>query len=642
MARGQRSERGQVVVIVAVAMVVLLGASAFTIDLGRRAAEERFLQNAADAAALAACNAMIDGASNAVALQEGRDVAALNLAKSPSGSGATIAAAGAETFVSGYHGNPVQMTNGAMVANESVYVAINSDVDTTVGRVLGRQSFGALGRARCGLEAEPALPFTIRRYQNPPGPGNGFVDHVATEATSGSGGVDPTSPRGYDGRTPASELAPGPEFQMYGPSSQATNNSFRGFIALDVRDFTHATSRKYYNGATSTMSSNVLKNHHADYIDDPDGYPGPGFAAVQNPPTGATQVGILNGVSAAQSSDRFSDKYAEGDRIMFAIYNGTVMAIPDFAIQPPVELELPATTTAPVDAPTPFEVSRNSAFTSSVTFRLVGDADASATGHPEYDILPSPSVTPPAVGQTNEPTFSPNGFVPATNGTDVTMLDFSTNDVPEGIYTVWLEGEAGAPYYQTRRQPVSVRVGTVDSEFTLDGSVVDGTIEALGGSVTLPIRVGSVAWNDGPGVATDVALSWDPTSLTNCAYSPVSLGTGTITFGSSSVAPTTSNAANSSLTINAGSLGSGCYLFVMRAHGVNADGEPVVRLRHVQFSVAATSGPSEYIDILGFAVFEITDANPNSFSGRAITGVNADPNAYELRAAQRPRLIPWN
>jgi hypothetical protein len=409
-----------------------------------------------------------------------------------------------------------------------------------------------------------------------------------------------------------------------------------------VRDFTHATSRTYYNSATSTMSSNTLKNLHADYIDDPDGYPGPGFTAVQSPPTGATQVGILNGVSAAQSTDRFGEKYAEGDRVMFAVYNGTVMAIPDFAIQPPVELELPATTTAPVDAPTPFEVSRNSAFTSSVTFRLVGDAEASATGHPEYDILPDPSVTPPAVGQMNEPTFSPNAFVPATNGSDVTMLDFSTNDVPEGIYAVWLEGEAGAPYHQTRRQPVSVRIGTVDSEFTLDGSVVDGTIETLGGSVTLPIRVASLAWDDGPGTATDVALSWDPTSLTNCAHNPVSLGTGTITFGSSSVAPTTSNAASSSLTINAGSLGSGCYLFVMRAHGVNADGEPVVRLRHVQFSVAATSGPNEYVDILGFAVFEMTDVNPNSFSGRAITGVHADPNAYELRAAQRPRLIPWN
>ena len=58
--------------------------------------------------------------------------------------------------------------------------------------------------------------------------------------------------------------------------------------------------------------------------------------------------------------------------------------------------------------------------------------------------------------------------------------------------------------------------------------------------------------------------------------------------------------------------------------------------------MAATSGPSEYVDVIGFAVFEITDVSSNSFSGRAITGIYADPNDLALRVAQRPRLIPWN
>lgn len=638
-----RSEPGQVLVIVALALVVLLGASAFAIDLGRRAAEERYLQNAADAGALAACNALVDGATDSTALQKAREVAGINLASSPAGSGASIATAGTETFVVGYAGNPYQMTSGALLEDESVFVAIDSNIDTTIGRILGRQTLPALGRARCTLEADPILPFVARRYQDPPGPGSNFVDFMATEATSDSGAVDPSNPRGFAGRTPASELTPGPEFEMYGPGTQATNNSFRGFIALDVRDFTDDGSRQYYNGATDTMSANTLKNHHALYLTEP--YPGPPIPAVSDPPTGGTQVGVLNGVSAAQSTGPFGDEHNEGDRVLLAVYNGTVMTIPDFSIQPPVEIALPATTTSPVDGPT-FEVSRNSEFTSNVTFSLVGDAAAVATGHPEYDILPATPTSPPAAGQMDEPTFTPNAFVPTTGGTDVDMLDISTNAIPEGIYTVWLEGQADAIYYQTRRQPVSVRIGAVPRQFSLAGSVLDGATETLGGTITLPLKVktgtGPSAWDDGTATATPVSLSWDTGSLTDCSHNPTPLGTGSITFSSPSVTPTTGTGTSVTLTIQAGSLASGCYLFPLRAQGVNADGEPVVRVEHVQFTVAATTGPNEYVDVIGFAVFEITDIDSNSFRGRAITGIYADPNDLALRTAQRPRLIPWN
>ena len=640
-----RSEHGQVLVIVALALVVLLGAASFTVDLGRRGAEERYLQNAADAGALAGCNALIDGATDSNALQQARAVAALNLADSPSGSGATIAGPGAEEYAAGYIGNPYQLTNGAALADDSVFVALDAVVATTVGRVLGRDSLNALGRARCSTEAEPALPFVIRRYQNPPGPGGGFVDFVATADTSASGAVDPADPRGYGGRTPASIAVPGPEFEMYGPGTQATNSSFRGFIALDVRDFTDATSRQYYNGATSTMSSNVLKGHHAAYLTDEHPYPGPPFPTVENPPTGATQVGILNGVSAAHSTDPFDAKYSVGERIMFTLYNGTVMAIPDFAIQPPIEIALPATTTSPTDGPS-FEVSRNSAFSSLVTFALAGDTGAVATGHPEYDILPDPATTTPTTGHMGAAEFSPNVFVPAQTGSDVDILDITTNDVPEGLYTVWLEGKAGPPYYQTRRQPVPVRIGDVEREFSLAGSVLDGATETLGGTISLPIRVstgsGAGAWDDGSGTASPVDLSWEAGSLTDCSHNPKPLGTGSISFSAPSVTPSTGAGATSTVTIQAGSLSSGCYLFRLRAQGVNADGQPVVRIVHVQFTVAATTGPSEYVDIIGYAVFEITDIESNSFSGRAITGIHADPTSLELRAAQRPRLIPWN
>ena len=56
---------------------------------------------------------------------------------------------------------------------------------------------------------------------------------------------------------------------------------------------------------------------------------------------------------------------------MLAVYDSTVMEIPDFAISPPVEIALPATTMTPYDGPTT-TISRNDDFHSTVTLSLRG------------------------------------------------------------------------------------------------------------------------------------------------------------------------------------------------------------------------------------------------------------------------------
>ena len=65
---------------------------------------------------------------------------------------------------------------------------------------------------------------------------------------------------------------------------------------------------------------------------------------------------------------------------MLAVYDGTVMQIPDFAISPPSEIPLPSTTTTPFDGPT-ISVSRNDEFTSTVTLSMHGDADGDGAGN---------------------------------------------------------------------------------------------------------------------------------------------------------------------------------------------------------------------------------------------------------------------
>ena len=193
-----------------------------------------------------------------------------------------------------------------------------------------------------------------------------------------------------------------------------------------------------------------------------------------------------------------------------------------------------------------------------------------------------------------EPIWSTNVFEPAKNGTTVRLNDMQTNAIPPGIYTVWIEGESGNPYYQRRQVPVPVRVQTdgnndgdyndavdvkVTRDFSLDNSVLDGSTATLGGTISLPLRVstgnGTTNWGSGPAAETNVSLSWDTDTLTTCSLQPASLGMGTIGFSSSSVTPTTGTGTAVTLTINTAGLAQGCYLFTIRAHGVNSNGQPV-------------------------------------------------------------------
>ena len=647
--------RGQVLVLFAVLITVLLAFAGVTVDIGRQVAERRHVQTAADAGALAACRALIAGQSDGAAATAARQVALANLQGSPAGATATIA--DPPTYEDEDGDGSIEaheLTSGIVIATTTVRVAITSTVATTLARVVGVASLGTGARARCDLQGSPAVPIVARRYENPSGPGGGFIDHLASAATSPDGKVDALDPRGYDVRTPASEAAPGPVFAIYGNESKANNDSsFRGFVALDVRNFEGTDTRVYYNGVTSGTDENTLKDEQGEYL--VSGYPGPAFPAVATPANGSTQVGVLSGNSTAFVVHQFDDTFKVDDRILLGVYDGTVMEIPDFAITPPSEIILPSTTTTPVDGPS-LKVSRNKAFLSTVTLHLHGDAAAASAGKPEYDLVPDPAVTPPATGDITEPVWSQNTFEPDVKGTTVRMEDFQTKDVAPGIYTVWLEGHSGNPYYQRRRVAVPVRVQKdanndgdyndagdvkVNRDFSLANSVFDGSTSVLGGTVSLPLYVstksGTTNWGSNP-----VALSWDTTSFTDCSLNPEPLGAASITLSSASATPATGTGTSRTLTIQTAGLAQGCYLFTLRATGTNGDGQPVTHLERIRFTVATTESNGQYVDIIGFAVFDIDAITANDILGHAVSAIYADPNDPNLRRAQRARLVPWN
>ena len=117
---------------------------------------------------------------------------------------------------------------------------------------------------------------------------------------------------------------------------------------------------------------------------------------------------------------------------------------------------------------------------------------------------------------------------------------------------------------------------------------------------------------------------------------------GSIGFSAGSVMPATGTGASSTLTINTSGMSAGCYLFTVRAHGTNSDGQPVTHLSTVRFTVATSTGSGQYVDVIGFAVFEIDGIGSNNISGHAVSPIRADPHDPSLRRAQRARLLPWS
>ena len=163
-----------------------------------------------------------------------------------------------------------------------------------------------------------------------------------------------------------------------------------------------------------------------------------------------------------------------------------------------------------------------------------------------------------------------------------------------------------------------------------------------GDAVTYTIRVRNDNWSTG-GSATQVALSWDPDSLTDCILNPITPPAGmTVGFSASSVTPGNGQGTASTMTVDTDGLASGCYQFTVRAHATNSDGQPVTRLATATLYVVSEPTEGEYVEIIGFAAFEVENVTANTITGRAISPICADPDCAELRAVQRARLIPWS
>src|SRR5262249_34866551 len=132
-----------------------------------------------------------------------------------------------------------------------------------------------------------ALPVAVRRYVNAPGPATTnnvypcadneteFLDFFATadtaclgDETDSSLRIEPNAGAAFDSANPGSDSGNhGPVMSILGQGAQPGNGAdFRGFVALDIRNFATATSQLFYNGVTAGTGSNTLKAMEANWI----------------------------------------------------------------------------------------------------------------------------------------------------------------------------------------------------------------------------------------------------------------------------------------------------------------------------------------------------------------------------------------
>ncbi len=674
MRRGRRSfasEAGQSVVIVALMFAILMAGGAMAIDVGRFYAERRFLQGAVDAAALACARTYARTQQDAAAAWSAADEVLhdRNLKGNPLGLTVTYPPQGSETYddnvvaEQNLNGGILPVSTSGLGCRVAITVAVPTYLIKVVSPALNviGMTTRAYAKAKGGM-----LPSVVKRYENASdndgvdnGSPNEFIDHTMAQNADSSCTV--SNPAGC---TPASLANKGQEFVLFGASQKANNDSsFRGYIGLDIRDFSTevggALQHDSYNGVAADASVNTLKDFEAQWIDK--GYPGPDICAVTpgdfKP---CAQIAAINGSSSGifiDEYERFFRSFAQtssvGDIILLQLYDGTVKKVPDFTMNPPT-LTVPASgSVPPVSVPysmsTQFAASAAQICTEVIPDNgTVTNGGGDTTGRDPFvtGAIPLAAGTGLCTGR-GANTFASNPTPVGASTYGQTWSPGTATAAQRGIYQVFLRGTASEPYTsRVHSFPVKVFVGGQTRDYVTTASVTQRSVSmaSLPASVSFTAVVetgtGSNKWRtsgstlDGP-----VTVSWD-----SCPRDDTGVTVLTCYIGSPGITSTSVTAGNTvSLTVSTSGVATQrTYVGWVRTTGYSNGGYPVTHLWEVRLDVdQATGGTTDYVDVIGYAAFEITNITSNDVYGRAVSGAYYDPNDPSLAIAKKIVLVPW-
>ena len=229
------------------------------------------------------------------------------------------------------------------------------------------------------------------------------------------------------------------------PSNAA---SFRGFVALDIRNFQYQTppSNVFYNGVTAGTNANTLKAMEAGWV--ATGYPGPDFPVVVPRLIPTTRSGSSTATRRASSWTPSTRVMTPEPRSSRRCHSGTVSSIPDFSYA------VPSTATINTNQ------NRSNTITMSVT------KNASFTGVVSTSAFPDWEPDPPVGHDADAYDVQPSPMTP--DGT-VTWATFETTGAPQGVYTIWVQGHSSSPVLLDHFYPVGISIGSINRDFSTSG-----------------------------------------------------------------------------------------------------------------------------------------------------------------------------
>ncbi|MEK6619808.1 MAG: pilus assembly protein TadG-related protein [Chloroflexota bacterium] len=647
MARGRGvhdDEGGQTIVLVALMFTMLCGFAALSLDVGRFYAERRFLQDAVDAAALACAREYANGSTSAQAWSKADVIlTGYNLKSDPLGLTITYPVQNSEEYFGGVV-LPKELKSGILPVSTptlgcrvALYVNVPTALIKLVNPSLQTIGLGAQGyaKAKGGL-----VPVVVPKHSNGPGPGNGdptnFIHHTMRENFDYQCSV--TSDVLC---TAADATNKGREFVLFGASQKATNdNSFRVYIALDVRDFqtvdpgTGNLIHTSYNGVAPDASINTLKDFEANWIKE--GYPGPDICTVSSTSfLPCSEVAVISGASAGIFISPIQDRYKVGDRLLAQLYDGTVKTIPNFTISMPTLIVSSGTASVP---------NQTVVFTFSSQFRTAGATVTTSFISDNGTVTggTGDALNPWNTGNATAGSFSQNPTTPNVASYNQTWSGITTTNAPQGISVVFLQGVAGAPYAgRTNLNIVSVNISDQKRQFAIDGSEAYKNVATAGTDATYSISVttqgGPTNWNAG---ANSITLQID-----QCPKNTAGTVTLTCFLGASPGVQslTTDAGTNHTLTVQTSSGVAGqTYTGWIRAFGTDTAGKKVTKVLKITTAVNVTSGgTTDFVDVVGYAVFEITAIDSNDVKGKAVSGSILNVNDPALALGKKLSLVPW-
>jgi Flp pilus assembly protein TadG len=670
-ARFAREDSGQTVVLVALMFTVLMGFAALGIDVGRFYSERRYLQDAVDAAALACAYQYAQTGQPSAGWTAADDLLqSRNLLGNPLGIDVTYPRPFTAALVYDGASTPHNLTGGILPVNTNglgCRVAITVQVPTFLIKIVS-PALNTIAMTTRGYAKSKGgfLPSVVQRWANPPGPGLTSADNQFHDRVMALGSDWNCTNTNTAGCIPASVTTPGREFVLFGQSATATNDSsFRGYIALDIRNFTttdgsgnliHMQNEPgFFNKVDVTTSINILKDLEANWI--LHGYHGPDICPVEvGNFAPCAQLAVLNGSSSGIFVEDYEDRFNVGDKLLLQLYDGTVKTVPDFNIQSGT-LTLPingqATSLVQYTFSPQFAISGATVETTLLPDNGSGPGKSNMTTDSGGTPATNPFLNGCAVMST--PEFSANPTLP-NQSTYTQIWNTITTDTncDRGIFQAWLRGTSSAPYTSRVHETlVNINVGGQARDFSLGSSDAFASIVSPGDPADLVIRTttstgGSTKWT-GNNLLT---LSWAkcPTT-TNTSIVPAeplicgingtyALVPGALPAPVTGVDPGENHTFNVMTTLaRSGEV----YKGWVRETGLDdVTNKRVTHLLEVTIEVGIVpGGATQYADVLGFAVFEVTQINSNEVWGRAITGAYLDPNDQALAIGRKIGLVPW-